>query len=186
MDDAKSSTAAPVPAAANGTGLWHAAARVPLWLRLIALGKLAKAIGFLILALATVKVATFGVESTVAAWLTWVHLDPEHGHIGKALELLKVTKAETLRHFGIGFFTYAGVLLIEAFGLWFDRVWSEWLVIVVATLLIPFELFEIAVHPTAARFSALGINLLIVAALGWRLWTKHQQRLAAGPPAAPA
>jgi uncharacterized membrane protein (DUF2068 family) len=155
---------------------WHRAARVPWWLRLIALSKLAKAVGFIVLGLATLKVATFGVEQTIAVWLSWVHLDPDHGHVSKALELLKVTKSETLRHFGIGFFAYAGVLAVEAIGLWFDQTWAEWLVVGVASVLIPFEVYEITVHPTLARISALVINLLIVAALVWRLSAKNRPR----------
>ena len=161
------------------TELWRRAARVPWWLRVIALGKLAKAIGFLILGLAAAKVARFGVEDTVALWLTWVHMDPDQGHTSQMLELLKMAKPETLKHFGLGFFIYAGVLVIEAFGLWFDRAWAEWLVIGVASALIPFEVFEIIAHPTAARVSALFINLIIVAALSWRLKAKHVAKAAA-------
>lgn len=175
------STAARPPG--DVTDLWRRAARVPWWLRLIALGKIAKAVGFLILALAAAKIANFGAEDTVAQWLTWVHLDPQHGHTAAILEKLSLMQSETLRHVGLGFFIYSGVLLIEALGLWFDRAWAEWLVIVVASTLIPFELYELAKHLTAARVSALTVNLVIVAALAWRLRAKHRAKIADQPPA---
>jgi uncharacterized membrane protein (DUF2068 family) len=156
------------------TDLWRRAARVPWWLRLVALGKLAKGCGFLVLGLAAAQVANLGVEETVARWLSWVHLDPEHGHAATMLEFLRVAEPATLRHFGIGFFVYSSVLFIEAVGLWFDRAWAEWLVIGVATALVPFELYEIISHPTVARMTALLINLVVVAALAWRLRNKHR------------
>jgi uncharacterized membrane protein (DUF2068 family) len=169
----------PAPPATAETGLWRRAARVPWWLRLIALGKLAKSLGFLILGLAAAKVAALGVEDSVARWLAWVHLDPGHGYIGAVLDRLQLVSPQTLRHFGIGFFIYATVLAIEGVGLWFDRAWAEWLVIGVASALIPFELYELAVHPTLPRASALVVNLAIVAALGWRLRAKHRAKLQA-------
>jgi uncharacterized membrane protein (DUF2068 family) len=113
--------------------------------------------------------------------LTWVHLDPQQGHAGRVLDWLRVVEPGTLQKFGLGFFIYAGVLFIEAIGLWFDRAWAEWLVIGVAAALIPFELVEIIAHPTLTRVSALLINLVIVAALAWRLRAKH--RAHAAPPA---
>jgi uncharacterized membrane protein (DUF2068 family) len=167
----------PEPAAADQaptTTIWRRAARVPLWLRLVALGKLAKGVGFLLLGLAAARVARFGVEGTIEHWLAWVHLDPAHGHANRILAWFKVADPGTLRHFGIGFFIYSGVLFIEAIGLWFDRGWAEWLVIGVAAALVPLELYELVSHATATRWTALAINLVVVAALAVRLRNKHR------------
>ena len=56
------------------------------------------------------------------------------------------------------------------------RAWGEWLVVVGAGLLIPFELLAVAHHPTPLRVLVLLGNAAIVAYLAWR-------RLRAQPPA---
>ena len=55
-----------------------------------------------------------------------------------------------------GAFAYAAFRLVEAFGLWHERPWAEWLAIVSAGLYLPVEIFELWKH-----LSILGALLLM-------------------------
>src|SRR5262249_46255576 len=60
---------------------------------------------------------------------------------------------------------YAGIRFLQAYGLWHERRWAEWLTIVTAALYLPLEFGEIYVHCTWIKLVATGINLLILAYL---------------------
>ena len=56
---------------------------------------------------------------------------------------------------------------------WLDQLWAEYLTLTVTSLLIPFELYELAIGPSLWKAAGLLVNVLIViylaAALGRRL-----------------
>lgn len=57
---------------------------------------------------------------------------------------------------------YSTIRLVEAYGLWKQKTWAEWLALAGACIYLPFEVYEIYVKVTAVRVSALVFNLLIV------------------------
>ncbi len=65
---------------------------------------------------------------------------------------------------------YAVVEGIEAFGLWRERRWAEYLTAAATVGFLPFELIELAKKVTFFRVSALVVNLAVLA---WLLWTKR-------------
>ncbi len=68
---------------------------------------------------------------------------------------------------------YVSVRLIEAYGLWHDRIWGEWLGALSGAIYIPFELRHLLHRPSA--FSALVVvaNVLIVVFLASQLWRRR-------------
>jgi len=73
-----------------------------------------------------------------------------------------------LKEFSAAAFVYAGILLVEGLGLWFQKRWAEYLTAIATALFIPFEIYEIFQRPTWVRFAAVTINLFIV----WYLVTR--------------
>ena len=57
---------------------------------------------------------------------------------------------------------YATLRFAEAYGLWRQRAWAEWLALVSAALYVPFELYEIAKHATWFRIAIFVVNVVIV------------------------
>lgn len=57
---------------------------------------------------------------------------------------------------------YATIRLTEAYGLWKQKTWAEWLALAGGCIYLPFEVYEIYVKVTVVRVSALVFNLLIV------------------------
>ncbi|HTJ77774.1 MAG TPA: DUF2127 domain-containing protein [Rariglobus sp.] len=71
---------------------------------------------------------------------------------------------------------YAGTRFIEAYGLWKNRAWAEWLAVFGGMVYLPFEITAILNRATALRFSLLTINVLIVIYVARVLWVKRQAR----------
>lgn len=74
---------------------------------------------------------------------------------------------------------YATVRFIEAYGLWFERRWAEWLAALSGGVYIPVEIYELAQRVTWLRIVTLLVNLIIVAYMAWLLSESKRRRRAA-------
>ena len=61
---------------------------------------------------------------------------------------------------------YAGMRLLEAWGLWRHRAWASWLGCIGAAMYLPIELRELWRHPGWLPATVLAINLAVVWVLG--------------------
>ncbi len=57
---------------------------------------------------------------------------------------------------------YSTIRFVEAYGLWRQKTWAEWLALAGGCIYLPFEVYEIYAKVTVVRVSALVFNLLIV------------------------
>ena len=64
---------------------------------------------------------------------------------------------------------------VEATGLTLRKLWAEYLTIAVTASLIPFEVFELAKEPTAAKAVTLAMNAAILVYLAVRRIKEHRQ-----------
>ncbi|HKB57509.1 MAG TPA: DUF2127 domain-containing protein [Lacunisphaera sp.] len=74
---------------------------------------------------------------------------------------------------------YAGVRFAEAYGLWYERRWAEWLAALSGGIYLPIEIYELAQRVTWLRIGALVINLLVVFYMIWLLTENRRRRAAA-------
>jgi uncharacterized membrane protein (DUF2068 family) len=147
--------------------MWLASRHVPVPMRLIAAGKLLKAVGFLLLALMVAHVLHMpDAQATLNDWLRLVHIDPEGEKLHQVLETIT---PHTLRLVGIGAFAYAGLYLVEGLGLWFGRYWAAWLTLIATGFYLPLEIHHLIRHPSLGITVTLVLNLLVVGYLGWRI-----------------
>jgi len=65
-----------------------------------------------------------------------------------------------------GAFLYAAIRFAEAYGLWHERAWAEWLGAVSGTLYVPIEVYELTRGISVLKVSLLVVNIGIVAFLG--------------------
>jgi uncharacterized membrane protein (DUF2068 family) len=86
---------------------------------------------------------------------------PSHGLIHD-IERLLTLDVTTLRLIGVAAGGYALLEGAEAYGLWFQRRWAEYLTFVATTLFVPYELYELANKVTVIRIAALTINVAIL------------------------
>jgi uncharacterized membrane protein (DUF2068 family) len=73
---------------------------------------------------------------------------------------------------------YATVRFVEAYGLWFERRWAEWLAALSGGIYIPLELYELFRRPTELVVGALFMNVIIVGYMAWLLSESRRRRAA--------
>ncbi len=74
---------------------------------------------------------------------------------------------------------YAAVRFAEAYGLWHERRWAEWLAAISGGVYVPIEIYELAHKITWIRVSALVLNLAVVAYMVWLLTESRRRHAAA-------
>ena len=72
---------------------------------------------------------------------------------------------------------YAAVRFTEAYGLWFERAWGEWVAAVSGAIYVPLELYELSRRVTWIRVSALLLNVAIIALMAFALWRKRKRHV---------
>ena len=104
-----------------------------------------------------------------------IDIDPRQHFFHRFVTRLHRLRAHELRIVGLAALGYGGLELVEGVGLWLDQLWAEYLTVIATSLLIPFELYELAVHPSLWKAGGILVNVLIVIFLAWAL----RRRLAA-------
>lgn len=85
-------------------------------------------------------------------------------------DLLEDTSLRMLVSFAAG---YALLRLIEAYGLWHERSWGEWLGALSGAVYIPFEVHHMLTSPSVPGAAVFVLNVLIVAFLAGRLYRRR-------------
>ena len=108
-----------------------------------------------------------------------LHLNPAHHYPHVFIEAMTaVTDSRLWLFAGLAVF-YSTIRFVEAYGLWHERRWAEWLAALSGGVYVPAELYEIYLHATWLKFAMLGLNLVIVAYMGWLLTESRRRRAAA-------
>jgi len=79
---------------------------------------------------------------------------------------------------------YSALRFVEAYGLWRERHWAQWLAALSGGVYVPAELFELARHATWLKAGALLVNLAVVAYMTWLLVEARRAAAVAGRAAA--
>lgn len=78
------------------------------------------------------------------------------------IERLLTLDVNTYRLIGVAAAAYAALEGSEAYGLWRQRRWAEYLTFIATTLFVPYEVYELSEKLTAFRIGAFVINLAIL------------------------
>jgi len=117
-----------------------------------------------------VLLAGFGVLSLVHrdAWdvaesfLQWLKVDPDTRYAQVFLNLADQVTDTRLWAVALGAAAYSTLRFAEAYGLWRERAWAEWLAMISGAIYLPFEVYEFARRPDWIRFVILAVNLAVV------------------------
>ena len=106
-----------------------------------------------------------------------LHLNPAKGYPRIFLDAAThVTDARLWLLAGFALM-YAGVRWIEAYGLWLEKRWAEWLAVASGGIYVPAEAYEIAEGVTWTKILLLTVNVCIVAYLIYVLWCSRHNRM---------
>jgi len=117
-----------------------------------------------------VLLAGFGVLSLVHrdAWdvaesfLEWLHVSPDTHYAQVFLKLADQVTDAKLWAVAIGAAAYSALRFAEAYGLWRERVWAEWLALASGAIYLPFEVYELTRRFNLVRVSVLLVNLAVI------------------------
>ncbi len=154
--------------------------------RVIAFIEAAK--GILVLVAATGLLAFIHADwNDLAARLVRLsHLNPASKYPHIFLDAVSHLQEPRLLWLAAGAAAYSLLRLVEAYGLFRERAWAEWLAALSSGLYIPAEVAEILRRPALPSIAVLVINVAVVAVMAHALWQRRRPRPAAAPEAGPA
>jgi uncharacterized membrane protein (DUF2068 family) len=141
--------------------------------RAVALFEAAKGVLVLLLGFGVLSVVHKDVRAVAEELLLTFHLNPAHHFPSIFLDAAERLSDVRLWMIAALALAYAALRLIEAYGLWNGRRWAEWLAVASGSLYIPLEIDGIWHQPSSVRVSALALNIVVVAYIGWALWRKR-------------
>jgi uncharacterized membrane protein (DUF2068 family) len=141
--------------------------------RLIALFEALKGLGALAASIGLLSVLHHDLRHMVEVLIGHFGLNPGD-HYPQALlqyaSLLQDTSVRTLVALAAA---YVILRLVEAYGLWKDLAWGEWLGALSGAIYVPFELRHMLHRPGVLSVVVVLANVLIVAFLAWQLWRRR-------------
>jgi uncharacterized membrane protein (DUF2068 family) len=144
-------------------------------LLLIGLFKLGKALLFFCIGVGAIHLLHKDLGDELIKLATALRFDPESRMVTLLMEKVDLIDAHRLREIGFATFAYSALALTEGVGLLLEKVWAEYLTLVLTISFLPWELFELVRRPNLFRFALLVINLLVLAYLVWLLQRKKQR-----------
>lgn len=138
-------------------------------MRAVALLEAIKGVVVLLAGIGLLALVHRDVEAIAERLVKLSHLDPASKYprifIGAAG---KVTDAR-LWFLAAAAAAYSAVRLVEAWGLWHERRWAEWLALVAGGLYVPIEIYELIHRATWLKAGLLATNLAIVLYMAYAL-----------------
>lgn len=115
-----------------------------------------------------------------ASLIGHIGLDPGGHYPAMVLRDVDRLLGTDLRSLMLAASGYVLVRFFEAYGLWRDRAWGEWLGAVSGALYVPFELWHFIQRPTLAAAAVITANLALVGYLAWQLRERNAACASAG------
>ena len=98
------------------------------------------------------------------------HLNPASHYPSIFLHAMENVSDTRLQMLALGALAYSSVRFIEAYGLWRERRWAEWLAAIGGVIYVPFELYHLWLQVTPVKVGLLAVNVVIVAYMARLLW----------------
>jgi uncharacterized membrane protein (DUF2068 family) len=141
-------------------------------LLLIGLFKLAKAIFFFCIGVGAIHLLHKDLEDEVMRLAVRFKFDPESRFVALLLDKVDLIDAHRLREISVATFAYSALALTEGVGLLLEKVWAEYLTLILTISFLPWELYELFRRPDWFRVNLLLINLAVLGYLVWLLRRK--------------
>ncbi len=162
-----------LPVQENATQVAHRHKHHDRGLLAIGLFKLGKAILFFGIGIGALHLLHKDLGDEVMRIATALKFDPESRFVTILLDKVDLIDAHRLKLISAATFAYSALALTEGVGLLLEKVWAEYLTLFLTISFLPWELYELAHHPTWFRLSLLLINLAVLWYLVWLLRRKR-------------
>lgn len=135
------------------------------FLSLVAVFKFCKATLLLVTAWGLLNVVNPAFEARLDVWIDGLRSGLGQYVLRQALDRVNRLSPVHLHLLSFGSVVYALLFVVEGYGLWRGRRWAEYLTVVVTSLLIPVEIYEVLRNGRPTAMAVLALNVLIVAYL---------------------
>lgn len=140
---------------------------------LIGLFKLGKSILFFGIGAGAIHLLHKDLVDVVMRVAVALKFDPESRFIAMLLDKADLIDAHRLKQISAATFGYSALALTEGIGLLLEKVWAEYLTLILTLSFLPWELYELARRPDWFRLGLLLINLAVLWYLVWLLRRKN-------------
>ena len=110
-----------------------------------------------------------------------IELDPRRPFLHRFVAYLHRLHASELRIAALFALGYGALELVEGTGLWLDQLWAEYLTVIATSLLLPFEVYELARRPSLWKAGGIVVNVAIVVYLAYLLRRRLREQEPVGP-----
>ena len=107
-------------------------------------------------------------------WADAIHVDPDGTMLHKLIERTVALPTNRLHFTAIALFVYGSLFAVEGVGLILRRRWAEYVTVVVTSLLLPLEVYEL--FHAGHRFTKVVVLVLNVAVLVYLVWNLYVTR----------
>ena len=109
------------------------------------------------------------VQAVALELISRLHLNPSKRY--PTIFIDAASKMTDVRLWQLAWFAlvYSTLRLIEAYGLWRERRWAEWVALVSGGIYLPIEVFEVIQKQSIFRVGTLIVNLIVVAWMAYAL-----------------
>ena len=158
-------------------------ARKPL-LRFVAMFEFGKGVFVMLMGLCALLLVHKDAWLIAESLLAKLHINPDRRYALLFLDFADSATDKRLWTAASIAFTYGGLRLIEAYGLWRQRAWAEWIAFIAGTVFLPLEIRELSRGITVLRVVLFLGNIAVVIYMYYLLRYNHRERrkVAAAPP----
>ncbi len=143
---------------------------------LIATYKLLGAILFVGIGVGALRLLHKDIDDVMWRMISDLKMNPESRFVNFLFEKAELLNDPVLKKIGLAAFTYAAVGVIEAIGLYLEKVWAEFLTLVITASFLPFEVHEILRRMTWVRVGLFAANVAVLVYMFWLLGEGAAQR----------
>ena len=104
-----------------------------------------------------------------------LHLNAGKSYPNVFSRIIEDTSNAQLWLIGALVLAYAFVRFAEAYGLWFERRWAEWLAALSGAIYVPVEIYELTRGVTWIKLTALALNVAVVLYMCFVLWRMRRR-----------
>jgi uncharacterized membrane protein (DUF2068 family) len=146
---------------------------------LIGLFKLLKGSLLILVAVSAILLTHSPVLDLLRQWAWQTDVGPYRRVLGDWIsDTILGLKVRTLVAVAVGSGAYATLFYTEGLGLFFDKLWAEWLTVASTAGLIPLEVYEIVAHHSRVGIVTFVVNAAIVVYLFFSVKRRMRERRA--------
>jgi uncharacterized membrane protein (DUF2068 family) len=150
------------------------------WLILIAAFKLAQAALFIAIGVGALKLVGKDLSDLLSQLADHLRFNPESKLVNFVLDRAAAVNDHMLRRIGAVVFIYAALDLAEGIGLYLEKVWGEYMTLIITGSFLPLEVYELFRRITWVRSGLFAINVMVLIYLLKVVLERGQERRANG------